>query len=170
MPALRNLRMMTRYTAWANERLFEALAELPAGEAAAKRPTLFGSMLHTMNHCLVIDLIWQAHLEGRPHGFTARNTRTHPPLDVLRARQAVLDRWYIEYADGLTPSAHDETVHFTFVDGGPGAMTRGQILLHVINHKTFHRGWVTDLFFQTSAAPPATDLPVFLRDARVALP
>jgi uncharacterized damage-inducible protein DinB len=44
-------------------------------------------------------------------------------------------------------------------------MTRGDILLHVVNHKTYHRGWVADMFFQETARPPAMDLPVFLREA-----
>ena len=34
-PALRNIRMLTRYTKWANDKLFEALSALPAGEPEA---------------------------------------------------------------------------------------------------------------------------------------
>jgi uncharacterized damage-inducible protein DinB len=56
-------------------------------------------------------------------------------------------------------------VHFTFVDGGEGAMTRGDMLLHTVNHKTFHRGYVADMMYQVPARPPSMDLPVFLRDA-----
>ena len=44
-------------------------------------------------------------------------------------------------------------------------MTRGDILLHIVNHKTYHRGWVADMFFQENVRPPATDLPVYLREA-----
>jgi hypothetical protein len=68
------------------------------------------------------------------------------------------------YADGLSEAAHDQVVHFRFVDGGAGAMTRGDMLLHVVNHKTYHRGYVADMFCQASSRPPAMDLPVFLRD------
>jgi len=164
MPALRNLRMLTRYTAWANERLFEALARLPEGEATAKRATIFGNMVHTLNHAYVVDLIWQAHLEGRPHGFKARNTETHPPLEDLRRAQRTLDEWYIGYAGRLSGAEHDEVVRFTFVDGGSGAMTRGEILLHVVNHKTYHRGFVADMMCQVPARPPVMDLPVFVRE------
>src|SRR5262249_59794265 len=75
--------MLTRYKAWANEITFSTVAALPEGEATKPRPTLFKNIVHTLNHPLVIDSIFQAHLEGRPHGFTARNTPTHPPLDEL---------------------------------------------------------------------------------------
>lgn len=161
--------MLSRYTAWADDRLFEALSALPAGEAAKPRSTGFGNMIHTLNHSCVVDLIWQAHLEGRPHGFTARNTETSPPLAELRDAQRKLDEWYIDYADRLSELAHDEVIHFCFVDGGAGAMTRGDILLHVVNHKTYHRGQVADMLYQVPVRPPAMDLPVFLRDVPLAL-
>lgn len=165
MPALRNIRMLTRYTAWANERLFAALGELPAGEPLAARATGSGNMVRTLNHAYVVDRIWQAHLQGQPHGFTSRNTEDTPTLDALRIDQARIDAWYIEYADALTAEGHDEVVVFQFVDGGAGAMTRGDMLLHVVNHKTFHRGYVADMIYQVPARPPSMDLPVFLRDA-----
>ena len=168
--ALRNIRMLTRYTRWANDKLFEALSALPAGEPEAKRKTLFGSMVHTLNHSYVIDLIWQAHLEGRPHGFKARNTEGPPPLAALRESQRAMDDWYISYADKLSAERNDEVVEFKFVDGGAGAMTRGDMLLHVVNHKTYHRGFVADMIYQVPARPPAMDLPVFLRDVPHELP
>lgn len=165
MSALRNIRMLMRYTTWANERLFEALAQLPEAETLAKRATGFGNMVHTLNHACVVDQIWQAHLEQRPHGFRARNTEGPPPIADLRRAQRALDEWYTTYADSLSEAQHDEVVDFLFVDGGRGAMTRGDILLHVVNHKTYHRGYVADMMYQVPARPPTMDLPVFLRDA-----
>lgn len=165
MSALRNIRMLTRYTAWANNRIFDVLVQLPDGEAIKSRPTLFGNMVHTLNHAYVADRIWKAQLSGEPHGFTSRNTETAPELAILRENQAAIDDWYINYADELSAKLHDELVHFNFVDGGAGVLTRGDILLHAVNHKTFHRGFVADMLYQVPVSPPSTDLPVFLRDA-----
>jgi len=44
-------------------------------------------------------------------------------------------------------------------------MTREEILRHVVNHSTYHRGFVGDMLYQVPASSPANDLPVFLRDA-----
>ena len=44
-------------------------------------------------------------------------------------------------------------------------MTRGDILTHVCNHKTFHRGHIGDMFYQSGYRPPSIDLPVYIRDA-----
>jgi len=157
--------MLTRYNAWANARLFDALAALPAGEVTARRNHGTHSMVGTLAHAWVVDRIWQAHLQGRAHGYSARQPEVEPALMQLQQDQGEMDRWYIRYADGLEAPARDEVLHFQFVDGGAGAMRRGDMLLHVVNHKTYHRGYVADMLYQAGSRPPVMDLPVFLRDA-----
>jgi len=165
MVTTRTARMLTRYNAWANKLIFDAVADLPAGEATKERKSLFKNMVHTLNHSYVIDLIWQAHLEGREHGFAARNTPGHPPLAELWRKQQAIDAWYIAWSDKLSEAALGESVHFTLIGGNEGVMKRGEILLHVVNHTTYHRGFVADLFYQVPGArPPTTDLPVYLRE------
>ena len=156
--------MLARYNAWANKLIFDAVAALPAGEATKKRATLFGNMVHTLNHNYVIDLIWRAHLEGREHGFGARNTEAPPPLEELWRAQQDADRWYLDWSARQSAASLAEEVRFVLIGGTPGAMTRGEILLHVVNHTSYHRGFVADLFYQVPARPPITDLPVFRRE------
>ena len=155
--------MLARYNAWANRLIFDAVAALPAGEALKPRTTLFKNMVHTLNHNYVIDLIWQAHLEGREHGFSARNTAAPPPLEDLWRMQQEVDRWYVDWSERQSAVTLAEEVGFTLIGGNRGAMTRGEILLHIVNHTTYHRGFVADLFYQVPAQPPTTDLPVFRR-------
>ena len=157
-------RTLTRYNAWANELLFAAVAALPEGEAVKPRRSVFRNMVHTLNHNYVIDRIFQAHLEGRGHGYTARNTPEHPPLAELWRAQQELDRWYVAAYDGMDDSRLNQTVSFTFVGGGEGAMTRGEILQHLVNHTSYHRGFVAQMIYDVPARPPTTDLTVFLRD------
>ncbi len=168
MSALATAQMLTRYSAWANKAFFDAVAALPPGEATKERRTLFKSIVHTLNHNYVIDRIFQAHLEGREHGYTARNTAETPPFAELRAAQEAIDEWYVAWGDRMTETLMDETIRFTFVGGGDGVMTRSEILLHVVNHTSYHRGFAADMFFQVPARPPTTDLPVYLRDAHQA--
>jgi uncharacterized damage-inducible protein DinB len=157
-------RTLTRYNAWANELIFAAVAALPEGEAVKPRRSVFRNMVHTLNHNFVIDRIFQAHLEGRGHGYTARNTPDHPPLAELWRAQQDLDRWYIDWSDRIGEAALGETVNFTFVGGGEGAMTRGEMLQHLVNHTSYHRGFVAQMIYDVPARPPTTDLTVFLRD------
>lgn len=158
--------MLTRYNAWANRVMFDAVAALPDGEATRPRTSLFRNMVHTLNHNYVIALIWQAHLQQREHGFAARNTPDHPPLGELRRSQELLDAWYISQSDTLPEAALAERLSFTLIGGNRGEMSRAEMLLHIVTHCSYHRGFVADLFFQVPARPPTMDLPVYLRERR----
>lgn len=164
MIGTRTARMLTRYNRWANDLMLDAVAKLPPDEAVKPRTTLFKSIVHTLNHNYVIDAIFKAHLEGRDHGYAARNTAEPPPLEELRAAQRTMDEWWVDWSDRVSDAELNETVKFTFVGGGPGAMTRGEMVMHIVNHTSYHRGFAADLFYQVPARPPTTDLTVFLRD------
>ncbi len=167
MTTPRTARTLTRYNAWANEMIFAAVAKLPPGAAEKPRPGLFKNMQHMLNHNFVIDDIFKHHLEGQAHAYTARNTAHYPALDQLLAMQREIDAWYIAWSDRITPAQLEEVVKFTFVGGGDGALSRGDILLHIVTHTSYHRGFVAEMMYAVpgSDKPPTTDLPVYLRDA-----
>lgn len=161
---LHTARLLAKYRMWADQLTFDAVAGLPPGEAAKERPTPLKSIVGTLNHTYVVDLIWQAHLEGRDHGFAARDLVLHESLPELWRAQQAIDRWYIEWSGRQSAQSLEQTVQFQFIGGERGTMTRGGILLHVVNHATYHRGWIADMFFQTPARNPTTDLAVYLSD------
>jgi uncharacterized damage-inducible protein DinB len=161
-------RMLARYNSWANRLLFDAAAGLPAAELVKERQTLFKTMIGTLNHNLVIDLIWQAHLEGRAHSFEARNVVLHPELPALWRAQQAIDAWYIAWSEAQTEASLGEELPFVFIGGEASAMTRGEMLLHIINHTSYHRGWVAEMFHAIPVKPPTTDLPVYLNQLRKA--
>jgi uncharacterized damage-inducible protein DinB len=159
-----HIAMLARYKRWADESLLSMLDEIPAEERVKRRAAKYGSMLHTLNHVHVIDKVFQAHLQQRAHGFTARNTPTHPPMPELRTAVAEVDNWYVAYVDSLSPGELDVPVGFDFIGGGSAVMTRAQMVIHVVNHGTYHRGFIADMMYEVGFAPRATDLTVFLRD------
>lgn len=161
----KTVRMMTHYMAWANALMLDSVSSLPNEEIVKERQALFGNIAHTFNHIVVVHEIFRAHLKGRAHGYTARNTETLPPFADVRAQLEKLDQYYVDLAAGLSEAALGEVIHFNFVGGGEGAMTRLEILLHLANHATYHRGFISDMLYQIPHKAKANDLPVFLRDA-----
>ena len=161
------LRMM-RFKRWANHITFKTVIGLPDGESKKIRATRFGSMVHTLNHVFVVDDIFQAHMECRDHGYSARNTEEPPELCDLWAKQQVMDNWWVDYAKGMDELLLSEVIEFSFAGAAPsdkkGAMSRADIFMHVVNHGNYHRGFVGDMLYQAGVTPPATDLPVYLRD------
>ncbi len=165
MSAVRNIRMLTRYNKWANNMLLGAIATLPPDEVTKQRAAAFGGMSYALAHIGIVDQIWRAHLLGIDHGFKSRTTESPDALVLLAEKLNQMGDWYIQYADMMSESLLNEKVHFSFVDGGAGEMTRGDILIHVCNHKALHRGHIGDMFYQSGYRPPSIDLPVYMRDA-----
>ncbi len=156
------LQMLTRYNAWANKTIFDAVKALPDGEPDKERPTLFKTMINTLNHLYVVDVIWQAHIDGRCHHVGALDTVLYADLVELWRAQQAIDDWYVTLSDSLSETDADRTVHFTLIGGRKGHMRLSEIILHVVNHTSYHRGFVADLFCQVPARPPLTDLSVYL--------
>jgi uncharacterized damage-inducible protein DinB len=158
-------RMLAHYKAWADKVMFDGVAALPPGEAAKERKTLFKTMIGTLNHIYVVDLIWQAHLERRDHGFKARNVLVHPELSALWSAQQQVNDWIIAWAKAQSEASLDDEVAFPFVNGNKGAMKRGEMFLHLVTHGSYHHGWVAEMFFEAGARPPQPDLSVFICEA-----
>lgn len=163
-----HFKMLLAYKAWANMLTFETVNALPEGQAAAIRHTRWESIAYTLSHVAVVDDIFRCHLLGIGHDYTFRNVKERCSLPDLSAWQRTLDDWYIDYFAGLGNAAWEENIGFEFVGGGSGSMTRAEILSHIVNHGTYHRGLVSDMLCQIPADMPANDLPVFLRDVWVA--
>lgn len=166
MMSKESLARLARYGDWADQVLFEAISELPEAAVYQSRNTLFGSMIGTLNHNYQVDLIWRAHLTGSQHGFSTRRDVLHEDFSVLVAHQTQLNQWYIQWIAEQTPKTLAERLDFLYVSGEPGNMTREDMFLHIVNHKTYHRGWVSQMFFEVGVNPPETDLCVFLDSHR----
>jgi uncharacterized damage-inducible protein DinB len=132
------------------------LARLPADEQVLVRRLL--------DHVQTVDEIFQHNLEARPHGHRAPRSAELPSFDALADKARTIADWYVDYADGLTEAEVDQPIAFAFSNGEPASMTRGEMLLHVVTHTSYHRGFAADLFFQVPARPPTMDLPVYLRE------
>lgn len=113
----------------------------------------------------MVHNIFQAHLEEKSHPYTARNTETSPSFAEVQKQLKLMDQYYVKLAERLSEDELNEVVNFTFVGGGEGAMSRLEILLHLVNHATYHRGFVSDMLYQVPHQTEANDLSVFLRDA-----
>ena len=165
MQLAEHLKSLARYNQWANRELLAAVAALPADEATKRRPGLFSSILNTLNHPLVTDRMWFSHIDGIDHGHAALNEVLHDELDALTAARTAMDQRIVDYADDQTDADLDSPVNFTLLSGATGTMSRAMVLMHMINHNTYHRGFVVETFCQIPAPLPLIDLPVYLRGA-----
>ena len=142
---------------------YTSLRQLPEPELARQRPMLFGNVLALLNHIYAMDVVWQCNLQGIDHQLKTRNPADVPPFDQLEAKQNDVNTWYENFAAEQTSSQMSELISFTFIGGGEGQMTKRDIIQHIVNHASYHRGHIEGVMYQLEIEPPTTDWPVFLR-------
>jgi uncharacterized damage-inducible protein DinB len=154
----KSLQSLFGQKSWANHELFNALSEVTDPQHADALHTA----LRTLNHILVVDRIFKAHLSKQAHDYTATNTADIPELDAMQMAAAETDAWYEAYVATVSPQTLSECVSFQFTDGDTGSMSREEMLLHVITHGAYHRGNVGQVLKSLSVAPPRDLLTKFL--------
>jgi len=79
-----------------------------------------------------------------------------------------VDDWLIRWADAVTYDELFARRRFKFVGDqeAKGDMSAFEMLVHIINHTTYHRGWAVQMLMEPGNSRPSTttDLPVYLRD------
>jgi uncharacterized damage-inducible protein DinB len=121
---------------WADRGLCEAVEENSdrlGGEEAFL-------MLRILDHIHTVDRIFQHHLLGLPHSFTAARSEVMPRFETLDAGIREVDDWYAAYVRGLSAKDFEQPIDFVFTSGKPARMRRSEIVLHICLHGTYHRG------------------------------
>ena len=152
-------RLLARYNAWMNDKLYAACAALSDEERKRDRGAFFRSIHGTLNHLLLADLVWMGRFQGQPFAFRSLDQELCTTFDELRARRTELDERIQRWAAGLTDSALEAKLQFT------SAITKRthepvlwKIVAHVFNHQTHHRGQLTALLSQVRVDYGVTDL------------
>lgn len=154
------LRNLFRYKAWADEELLAALAGL-GRESPVTRPAV-----KALSHAYVVDRIFAAHLRRETHAYKSANLQEMPALEELASNIRKSDAEYIDYVSQLDAGQLAERIDFVFTDGAAGRMSREEMLLHVINHGTGHRGQVSAVMLLNSVAPAKDGFTTYLHEAQ----
>ena len=152
-------RMLARYNALANERLYDACARLSDEERRRPRPAFFKSIHGTLNHILLGDRIWLARFAGREVPSTGLDRVLYQDFDALRAADAQIQT----FAEGLDEGFLDGVIVYRNNEGQVHRDPAALLITHLFNHQTHHRGQVHDLLCQTQVPPPVLDLHRVLR-------
>ena len=118
------------------------------------------SILRTLAHIQFADWIWYTHV-------AAPIERPADTLEVLQTSWPGIYRKWIEFADALSDADMERSVSYAGLDGTPRSSPLWQIVLHVVNHATLHRGQVMAMLRQVGVKPPSTDLIRYYREQNV---
>ncbi len=160
---IEELKDLYAYNVWANERIVNAAEELDPDSLVRDLGSSFPSVRDTLRHILLGEWVWMERWDGRsPTG--PPNSWDLSTLPAIRMRWRTVAERHSAFVSGLEESSLARVVPYRDIRGNSFEAPLGQLLLHVVNHSTYHRGQVTTLFRQLGKTAPSTDLVVFHRE------
>jgi uncharacterized damage-inducible protein DinB len=160
-------RTLYEYDAWANTRTLDACKALTQEQLTRGLGNSFGSVRDTLVHILGAQIVWIERLTGgAPVGLPAADG--YPDLAAVRTKWAEIEPRLQAYVNGLTAADADRVLEYRNVKGTVFRDPIGNILQHLANHGSYHRGQVTTLLRQLGATPVNTDMIGFYRERAAA--
>jgi uncharacterized damage-inducible protein DinB len=160
---IEDVRRLYEYTTWANARAVEAVGRLTAEEFTRESGGSFASVRDTLVHLMWAEWVWLRRWLGESPRVTFDPTE-FPDLASVRTRWAEVERERAEFIEGLTDESLRRTLTYTNARGERWSYTLSDMLLHVANHSTYHRGTLTTLLRQLGREPASTDFLYYLDD------
>jgi uncharacterized damage-inducible protein DinB len=148
------------YNQWANLRVLAAVSEITTDLFTRDMGNSFPSIRDTLTHILSAEWIWLR----RWHGESPKamlNASELSSLEVLKSRWSEIQRAQTEFIRSLTEDLLDGRIRYANIRGEENEYPLWQMMQHVVNHSTYHRGQVTTMLRQLGAKPLSTDLLVF---------
>lgn len=159
----KGFQQLARYNRWANARLYEAALRMPEERYRAKTGVFFNSLHGTLNHLLVADRIWLRRLTGTGDDPRKLDAILFEDRFQLAAARAAEDERFIAVVEGYDEKALDTLVAYQTLAGQPQEQVLAEILRHVFNHQTHHRGQAHACISISGEEPPPLDLLLFQR-------
>ena len=165
-----HLEILGRYNQCLNSKIYLAASQLSEKGLAENHDAFFGSILGTLNHIMVGDIIWLKRFAKHPSSMVSLSGVVELPnptsLDQiiysnfanLHSQRIWLDKQIIEWLDEIADTDLANIIDYKTTMGEIHRKQYSSLILHLFNHQTHHRGQVSTLFSQLGIDIGATDL------------
>ena len=148
-----DLKTLVHYNYWARDRMLDSVAKLTPEQYLKPMGNSFDSIRDTVVHIYGAEWIWFTRFKGEnPAGLPKASG--FPDLATLRAAWADVEAGWRSLVANLDDDDIDTVISFKTMAGATATSPLGQMIQHVVNHGTYHRGQVTPMIRQLGAAAP----------------
>lgn len=157
---MKRIQELYEYNRWANARILDAASRLTPEQFTKDLRSSHRSVRDTLAHVMSVELIYfKRWLGTSPKAMLAPSD--FPTISLLRARWAEVEREQADFVSNVTEESLKTTIAYVNTKGEAWSYSLWQIMVHVVNHSTYHRGQVTTMLRQLGAEPVATDFLIF---------
>ena len=157
---IETIRLLYDYTRWADGRMFDAVGKLTPEQWTKDLGSSLKSARDTAVHLVSAQWIWLSRWTGEsPKAMFAATD--YPTQASIRDKWEPLAGQLASFVAEQTEESVAKPVNYKNLKGEPMSFPLGQLMLHAVNHSTYHRGQVTTLIRQLGAQPLSSDLVVY---------
>ena len=150
-----DLRILVEFNYWAKNRMMEAVSELTEEQFLRDLSSSFPSTRNTLVHMMSAERRWLSVWQGNP--TDPLKPEDFPNIESVGSCWEGIERDMRSFAAGVTDFDRLVSV-LRPVDGKVAFFPLKQLMQHVVNHSSYHRGQVATLMRQVGATPAKTDL------------
>jgi uncharacterized damage-inducible protein DinB len=159
------LQTLLDYHYWARDIILDAVTELPRDKFLTPVESSFKSVRDTVAHIYAADLVWYKRWMGTSTLLIPYDQ--FPDATSIRTAWKDLETEVRQFVTNVGETGVNRTFDYKLLSGAPDTAPFWEMLVHVVNHATYHRGQVTTLLRQLGAPPPKpTDMIAFFRTRR----
>ncbi|MCE5309522.1 MAG: DinB family protein [Acidobacteriales bacterium] len=141
---------------WARDRQLKACAVLSADDFARPLGGSFPSLRETFAHMVAVEWLWVARWRGRTVKALIPASE-FPTLAVVAERWSAVEREVREFVNELDEESLKRPLICTSTRGEQWTYPLWRLIVHFLNHQSYHRGQVTTLLRMLGVTPPRID-------------
>jgi uncharacterized damage-inducible protein DinB len=166
-----DIRLLYEYDRWANNRILRAVSALTPEQFTRDLGGSFRSVRDTLVHIIGGEWGWLAYWKEPSHSPTFLadlwtrhdalfNPDAFPNLTTVQLKWAEVEKEQAEFVSRVTNESLEKVLPFRTTQ-----ISLANLMQHLVNHSTYHRGQIVLMLRQLDAEPLATDFHVFLAEA-----
>jgi uncharacterized damage-inducible protein DinB len=181
---INDIRILYAYNLWANRRMFFALEKLSDAQFSSEAESSFPSLRESVFHIVAAEWLWLKRWKGvsprasvpNPdlsaktwNGLTPGEKPVYEELASVAALRSFADsveQERQEFVVALTGARLQSVLSYNDMAGKPCAAPLVQIMQHLVNHGSYHRGQVTTLLRQVGGETLSLDMLYFFMEER----
>lgn len=146
------LRRLFAYNSWANEQLIVSLKKVE---------TVPEEILKLINHIYAAQTLWLSRIKNEHYQTVV--IWPQEDFEQLRNKIEVSDKEWIAFVSQISEERIEQILKYVNTKGDSFSSKIGDIILHVVNHSSHHRGQITAFMRRKEIVPPDIDYIIFTR-------
>lgn len=164
------LNMMMEYNRWANERLFADCEQVPEEIYHRELNTEYGSIHKTLDHILLVDLLWLDRFAGGGDKYTSFDQTITDSFNELKERRQITDEELSRFCQESTEIGLTRMVQFrTILDPATIEQPVGGAIILLFHHQSHYRAQAQALLNMQGCPSQILNLMYFQRQTGLGL-